>query len=77
MNTLKLLRTLALLCVVSAGLAFAAETKEAKVAACCAKAAAEHKSCEHACCIAAAKEGKNCTQCGGSGALAKPAEAKK
>lgn len=77
MNALKLFRTLAVLAAVSAGLAFAADTKEAKVAGCCAKAAADHKTCEHACCVAAAKDGKNCEKCGGSGMLAKPAEAKK
>ena len=62
-----------------AGVAFAADTKtENKAAKCCAKAAADGKTCEHECCIAAAKEGKNCEKCGGSGKVeAKKADAKK
>ena len=54
--------------LLTAGLALAVEApKEAKVAACCAKAVKENKACDHACCIKAAKEGMNCTTCGGSG----------
>ena len=58
---------------VIAGLAFAADKVESKVAGCCAKAAKEGKTCSHECCVAAAKEGNNCTKCKGSGPLAKPA----
>ena len=67
--------------LLTAGLAFAAETKKdaaAKVANCCAKAAKDSKACGHECCIAAAKEGNNCEKCGGSGkAEVKKADAKK
>lgn len=64
-------------------LAFAADAKKdavpapvAKAADCCATAAKDGKTCTHACCIEAAKKGLNCTTCGGSGAVAKPAEKK-
>ncbi len=62
-------------------LAFAADAKKdavpaAKVASCCADAFKAGKTCTHACCIEAAKKGLNCTTCGGTGALAKPAEKK-
>ena len=56
-----------------AGLAFAAETKptESKAAGCCAKAAADGKTCSHPCCVEAAKAGDNCTKCKGSGKIEK------
>ena len=65
-NTLVALIVGALL---SAGVAFAAAepAKEAKAAACCAKAAKDNVACSHACCIEAAKAGNNCEKCGGSG----------
>ncbi len=65
--------------LLTAGVAFAADTKtEAKAAKCCAKAAADGKTCTHECCIAAAKDGKNCEKCGGAGKIeAHHADAKK
>ncbi|MBI5771124.1 MAG: hypothetical protein HZA93_25335 [Verrucomicrobia bacterium] len=78
---MKLKKTIVALIIgsfLAAGLAFAAEgKKEAKVAGCCAKASKDGKACGHECCVTAAKAGKNCEKCGGSGALAKKAEAKK
>jgi 6-phosphofructokinase len=64
----------------TAGVAFASDAKAeaSKVANCCAKAAKDHKACDHPCCVAAAKEGKNCEKCGGSGKIeAQKAESKK
>lgn len=61
-----------------AGVAFAADKAvESKVGGCCQKAADKHETCKHPCCVEAAKAGNNCTKCGGSGPLAKKAEAKK
>jgi hypothetical protein len=50
-----------------AGSAFAADEKkpEGTPAGCCAKAAADGKSCTHACCVQAAEAGKQCEKCGG------------
>ena len=56
--------------IVAAGAMFGADTKtETKVAACCAKAKADGKTCTHACCVEAAKAGNNCAKCGGSGKI--------
>ena len=41
---------------------FAAEDKHA---ACCEKAKAAGKECEHKCCVEAKKDGKPCEKCGG------------
>ena len=72
---MKLKKTLVALIVgslLTAGLLLAGEPakKEAKAAACCAKATKENKVCDHACCIKAAKEGNNCETCSGSGKIA-------
>jgi len=69
---MKLKNTLVALIVgslLTAGVAFGASepAKEAKAAACCAKAVKDGKTCTHECCIAAAKAGMNCEKCGGSG----------
>ena len=68
----------------AAGVAFASDgakkeaaPAEAKVAGCCAKAAKDGGACGHGCCVEAAKAGDNCAKCGGSGKVAKKAEAKK
>ncbi|HEX2855201.1 MAG TPA: hypothetical protein VHO24_18345 [Opitutaceae bacterium] len=78
MKSLTSLRLIAVVAVAAFGYAFAADSTPApKAAACCTKAAADGKACAHGCCVTAAKDGKNCEKCGGSGAMAKPAEAKK
>jgi predicted nucleic acid binding AN1-type Zn finger protein len=53
----------------SAGVMFAADKTETKVAGCCTKAKADGKTCAHACCVEAAKAGNNCTKCGGAGKI--------
>jgi hypothetical protein len=76
MKSLKSL--VALVALVAAGIAFAAEKTENKVAGCCSKAGKEGKACTHACCVESAKAGNNCTKCGGSGKVeTKKTEAKK
>ena len=65
MKTLK--SFVALVALLVAGVAFAAEKTEAKAAGCCTKAAKEGKTCNHGCCVEAAKAGNNCTKCGGAG----------
>lgn len=61
---------IAIVSLLLAGVAFAAEkSAENKVAGCCAKAKADGKTCAHACCVEAAKAGNNCTKCGGSGKM--------
>src|SRR5688572_8161677 len=84
LNKMKMLKSLLAFASVSlfaVGLALAADAKKEapapKVAACCATAAKDGKTCTHSCCIDAAKAGNNCTTCGGSGALAKKAPDKK
>jgi len=59
------------------GLAAADKAVESKMGGCCQKAADKNETCKHPCCVEAAKAGNNCTKCGGSGPLAKKAEAKK
>jgi hypothetical protein len=67
----------ALVAIAAAGIAFAADKAENKVAGCCTKAGKEGKACAHACCVESAKAGNNCTKCGGSGKVEKKAESKK
>jgi hypothetical protein len=75
MKSLKPLLAFAIISLVGAGFAFAADAKtETKVAGCCAKAKADGKTCTHACCVEEAKAGNNCKKCGGSGAVAKEAK---
>ena len=78
MKSLKTFLALAVISLVGAGFAFAADKDakktEAKVAGCCTKAKADGKTCSHACCVESAKAGNNCTKCGGSGAMAKEAK---
>lgn len=68
---------LALVAITAAGISFAAEKTEARVAGCCAKAGKEGKACTHGCCVEAAKAGNNCTKCGGSGKVVTKTETKK
>jgi hypothetical protein len=80
MKSSKPLITLVAALFFAAGLAIAADApkkEEAKVAACCATAAKDGKTCTHSCCVEAAKKGLNCTACGGSGAAPKKEDAKK
>ena len=72
----KSLLSLAFATVFAAGVMFAADKTDSKVAGCCTKAQADGKTCTHACCVEAAKAGNNCTKCGGSGKIVKT-EAKK
>lgn len=67
MKSLRLSLALLVASFVFSNLARAEEPKPAadKPAKCCAKAAADGKSCTHECCAAAAKDGKNCEKCGG------------
>lgn len=66
MKTLRISLSLAFASLAFASFARAEDPKpEGKTAGCCAKAAADGKTCEHGCCVAAAKEGKNCEKCGG------------
>ena len=66
MKTLRLSLALFVAAFAFSHLAQADETKPAgKPARCCAKAAAEGKTCSHDCCAEAAKDGKNCEKCGG------------
>ena len=77
MKSLKTFLAFAIISLVGAGFAFAADKDAkpaAKVAGCCAKAKADGKTCSHACCVESAKAGNNCTKCGGSGAIAKEAK---
>ena len=67
----KSLLALAVASLFSAGVMFAADKAESKVAGCCVKAETAGKTCAHACCVEAAKAGNNCTKCGGSGKIAK------
>lgn len=80
MKSLKKLITIAALALFAAGLSYAEDKKEtaseAKVAACCAAAEKDGKSCSHGCCVEASKAGQNCGRCGGSGAAAKKEEKK-
>ena len=68
------LAALAVASLLSAGVMFAADKAESKVAGCCTKAEAAGKTCSHACCVEAAKAGNNCTKCGGAGKMEKKAE---
>jgi hypothetical protein len=79
MKKSKSLIAFAVVSLLAAGFAFAADKKDdkaaAKVAKCCADAKAKDgKACAHACCVESAKAGNNCTKCGGSGAMAKEAK---
>lgn len=65
MKTLRLMAVLVVSTFCFAGLAQAGDKPAGDSAKCCAKAAADGKSCEHACCVDAAKAGKNCEGCGG------------
>ncbi|MEO5958619.1 MAG: hypothetical protein ABIZ49_12910 [Opitutaceae bacterium] len=81
MKSLKTLLAFAAVPLFAVGLALAADGPKdaapaAKVAACCATAAKDGKTCAHQCCIDAAKAGNNCTKCGGAGALEKKAGTK-
>lgn len=71
----KFLAAFAAMSLLAAGALFAAD--ESKPGKCCANAAKDGKTCAHPCCVDAAKAGNNCTKCGGSGKIAKPADAKK
>jgi hypothetical protein len=78
MKSSKSFLALIALSLATAGFVFAAADKaESKPGKCCAKAAAEGKTCAHPCCVEAAKEGNNCTKCGGAGKITKKADAKK
>lgn len=77
MKSLNTLRLIAIVALAAFGYAYAADEAPAKAAGCCNRAAKDGKACAHECCVTAAKEGKNCTKCGGSGEMAKPADAKK
>jgi hypothetical protein len=66
MKTLRLSLALIIASFAFANLVRAEDEKPAgKPAKCCAKAAADGKTCTHECCEAAAKDGKNCEKCGG------------
>ena len=67
MKSLRLSLTLLVAAFAFSHLARAEDPKPAadKPAKCCAKSAAEGKSCTHECCSTAAKDGKNCEKCGG------------
>jgi hypothetical protein len=66
MKTFRILFTVAIASFACAGFVRAADEKPASdKAKCCAKAAADGKTCDHACCTDAAKAGKNCEKCGG------------
>jgi hypothetical protein len=67
----KLIITLAFAVAVLATPAFAAATDKDKHAACCEKAKAAGKECDHKCCVEAKAAGKECEKCN------KPAEPKK
>ena len=67
MNITKLLTTTAFAFAMLAGSAFAADDKHA---ACCEKAKAAGKECDHKCCVEAKKANKACEKC------SKPKEAK-
>lgn len=78
MKKSKSLIAFAVISLLAAGFAFAADKKDdkaaAKVADCCTKAKADGKACPHSCCVENAKAGNNCAKCGGSGAMAKEAK---
>ncbi|MGH8021472.1 MAG: hypothetical protein ACREIA_24970 [Opitutaceae bacterium] len=76
MKKSKLLAAFAVVSLFAMGPLLAAEKAESKPGKCCAKAAAEGKTCAHPCCVEAAKAGENCTKCGGSGKIEKKEENK-
>lgn len=75
MKSLKSL--VALVALTAAGMTFAAEKTDAKIAGCCAKSAKEGKACTHGCCVEAVKAGNNCAKCGGAGKVETKTEPKK
>ena len=81
MKSQKFLLTLAFVSLFAGAALFAVDEKKdapaAKVAGCCAKAAADGKKCTHECCVEAAKAGNNCEKCKGSGKIEKHEEVKK
>lgn len=69
MKTLRISFSLAMVSLALASFVRAEDKKPApagKNAACCEKAAADGKACEHGCCVTAAKDGKHCEKCGGT-----------
>ncbi|MFA6961561.1 MAG: hypothetical protein WC205_12470 [Opitutaceae bacterium] len=73
MKTLRLSLALIVASLAFSQLVRAEDAKPAadKPAKCCAKAAADGKTCTHDCCAEAAKDGKKCEKCGGKNAPAK------